>query len=223
MIKADLHVHTSEVSSCAFVTGAQMVRAYDQHGYKLMIITDHYYDGFFARPPGTWREKIDCYLSGYRCAYAEGERLGLTVLLGVEIRFVPYGLEDFLLYGPTPEDLYQLERLYDMEPGAFATLARERGWSLIQAHPTRKGLREADPSWIEGVEVYNGNPRHQCIMEQAQAFAMRSGLYQLSASDAHEPQDIGQGGMWLDEGTATIAQIQRQLRMGGHKMIIKGI
>ena len=41
--KLDIHVHTSETSSCGQVSAQEAVRLYEQAGYDGIIITDHYH------------------------------------------------------------------------------------------------------------------------------------------------------------------------------------
>ena len=46
-----------------------MVRYYKEAGYNGIIITDHYYKEYFeSMLEGSWEEKTDIYLSGYRAA-----------------------------------------------------------------------------------------------------------------------------------------------------------
>ena len=111
-MKIDLHVHTSEVSSCGHVPAAEMARLYHEAGYDAIVITDHLIAGNKQEMP--MPERVNWYLSGYRAAKAEGEKLGLTVLLGAEARMTS-GNEDFLVFGcetkGLPESL--LQRVYD--------------------------------------------------------------------------------------------------------------
>ena len=41
-MKIDLHVHTSEISGCAHVTGEETVRLYAEAGYDAIVITNHF-------------------------------------------------------------------------------------------------------------------------------------------------------------------------------------
>ena len=75
-MKIDLHVHTSEVSSCGRVPAAEMARLYHKAGYDAIVITDHLIAGKNQEMP--MPERVSWYLSGYRAAKAEGEKLGLT-------------------------------------------------------------------------------------------------------------------------------------------------
>ena len=81
----ELHAHTSECDLAAHATAAELVRLYHAAGYSGMVITDHYFTGFFS-----WFQKeligadhrtaMARRLKGYYAAREEGEKLGFTVL-----------------------------------------------------------------------------------------------------------------------------------------------
>lgn len=213
-MKIDLHVHTSEVSGCGKVPAAEMARLYREAGYDAIVITDHLIAGKNAEIP--MDERVNWYLSGYRAAKAEGERLGLTVMLGAELRF-DCGHEDYLLYGITEADIAPIMRDLDggMLPGDFYRRIRESGrMALIQAHPFRPELRQAPLDELDGIEVYNGHPEHDSHNDLAMARAMQGGegFIKTSGSDAHKVHHVGRGGMIVDEPIADSVQLARWLK-----------
>jgi len=52
---------------------------------------------------------------------------------------------------------------------------------------------------IDGVEIYNGNPRHNSSNHLALEYARKNGLKMLSGSDFHQVQDAARGGIIVDE------------------------
>lgn len=213
-MKIDLHVHTSEVSGCGKVPAAEMARLYHEAGYDAIVITDHLIAGKNAEMP--MDERVNWYLSGYRAAKAEGERLGLTVLLGAELRF-NCGHEDYLLYGIMETDVAPIMRDLDggILPGDFYRRIRENGrMTLIQAHPFRPELRQAPLDELDGIEVYNGHPEHDSHNDLAMARAMQGGegFIKTSGSDAHKVHHVGRGGMIVDEPIEDSVQLVRWLR-----------
>lgn len=213
-MKLDLHVHTSEVSGCGKVPAAEMVRLYHEAGYDAIVITDHLIAGKNAEMP--MDERAGWYLSGYRAAKAEGERLGLTVILGAELRF-DCGHEDYLLYGITEADVAPIMRDLDggILPGDFYRRIRENGrMTLIQAHPFRPELRQAPLDELDGIEVYNGHPEHDSHNDLAMARAMQGGegFIKTSGSDAHKIHHVGRGGMIAEEPIADSLDLARWLR-----------
>ena len=209
----ETHFHTAETSACGSVPAAEGVRAYKEQGYDGIVVTDHYHSFFFDRHTGSWEDKAAAWLSGYRTAKAEGDRVGLIVLLGMEWRCRESD-EDYLVYGFSEQDVVDLPQLFDLSPQAFCALAHERGWMVFQAHPFRPHLKRLDPSLLDGIEVYNGNPRHQSRNEIAEAFALQNGLLLLSGSDFHEWEDLARGGVFLPGEVRTIADFTAALRAG---------
>lgn len=209
----ETHFHTERVSPCGHVPAGEAVGAYRQKGYAGIIVTDHYYEGVLrqAGEGCSPQEQVDWWLSGYQQARQEGERQGLQVMLGMELRFAG-GPEDYLVYGLCEEFLRQNPRLYAMTPASFSRLARENGLYFGQAHPFRKGLSRCAPELIDGVEVFNGNLRHDSHDADALAFARDHGLLETSGSDFHEWEDLARGGMVSSEPVRDEAHWVRLLK-----------
>jgi predicted metal-dependent phosphoesterase TrpH len=209
----DTHVHTSEVSPCAGVPAREVVRLYKEAGFDGIVVTDHYnawtLENFGVQ---SWPLVCDRYLSGYEAAREEGERVGLVVLPGLEITFESVGYADFLVFGLDPEYLYHYPSLCKLGLQRFRELTTALGCLVYQAHPFRPGIRLADPAWIDGVEVYNGNPRHQSANPLALEFAQQHRLMELSGSDFHQRQDLARGGVLLPELPKDSADFVRLLR-----------
>jgi len=197
--KYEPHLHTSETSPCGKVKAEDAVRTYHNAGYTGIIVTDHYYSGFFdIHPFKSWDKKIDLYLDGYNKAFAEGQKLDLDVHLGMEIRFNE-NANDYLVYGFGKEFLYQYKKLYDLGLKAFRELTADKGIIIIQAHPYRVAMVPAPPPLMDGVEIYNGNPRHNSSNHLAEQYARQNNLKMLSGSDFHQPQDAARGGIIVGE------------------------
>ncbi|NLO82410.1 MAG: PHP domain-containing protein [Clostridiales bacterium] len=213
MYLLDTHVHTSEVSLCGKVEAVQMVRHYKEAGYDGIIITDHYYREYFELMlKGSWKEKIDMYLSGYRAALAEGKRIGIDVLLGMEIRFHDTP-EDYLVFGIDEQYILNNPKLYNHTLSSFKASIKGKDILLLQAHPFRTGLSPAAPELLDGVEVYNGNPRHDSRNHLAYSYAREHGLIMISGSDAHQLVDVARGGIGLYRPVKSIHDLVVRLRM----------
>ena len=208
--KAELHLHTSEVSPCGSVPAAKAMEQYRQSGYDLVVVTDHYYDGFFANRQGDWPQIVDQYLAGYMAAKEAGEALGLTVLLGLELRFHGH-MDDYLVYGVDRDFLLQYPRLYQMTQEEFFVLANREGLFLAQAHPFRPGCDHQKGEYLHGVEVFNGNVRHNSHNEKALAFAQQYGLVKIAGSDFHEDYDVGTAAVLLPQLPKTSRELAQML------------
>lgn len=200
MYRYETHFHTALVSPCGNVPADEAVRAFHEQGYAGITVTDHYYDGLFENPASgsSWEDKLSWWLSGWRQALAAGQEIGMTVMLGMELRFAGHP-EDYLVYGISEAFLREHPRLYAMTPASFSVLARENGLYFGQAHPFRPGLHRCDPTLLDGVEGYNGNKRHNSHDADARAFARENGLLMTSGADFHEWEDLARGGMWSPE------------------------
>ena len=115
----DMHMHTKETSSCGEVPAAEGVRLYKEAGYQGVMITDHYHKQYFDSLGDIGMpRKVDAYLAGWRAAKAEGDKIGLEVLLGIEFRNVE-SENDFLIVGMTEEFLYKYPETYRMPLTCF--------------------------------------------------------------------------------------------------------
>lgn len=209
----ETHLHTAEVSPCANVPAARAVELYLAAGYDGIVVTDHYATGWGGPELGEGHKKFAArYLRGYRAALAAAKGR-LTVLLGMELRFEG-SANDYLVYGVTEAFLLNNPGLCRMRPREFSVLARESGLLFYQAHPFRNGMNIIAPEILDGIEVCNGNPRHDSRNDIAAAWAAKFELPGLSGSDFHEEEDLGRGGIYCDERITDNGQLVEMLRGG---------
>lgn len=197
-MKIDLHVHSCEISPCGKVPAREMMRMYKENGYDLVVLTDHLFPSLNTLPQdGSYAEKAEKWLEGYRTAKDEGDKIGLKVLLGGEARLCSYGSEDFLVFGLREEDIAWCMELLDTAQSIaeMSEKIRGKGLFLVQAHPFRPGLRAQDTALLDGVEAFNGNPRHNSSNHLARAHANSGDLVMISGSDAHQTVDVARGGL----------------------------
>lgn len=193
--KYETHFHTAETSICGRVPARQAVRLYHRAGYTGIVVTDHYYRGFFDMHfLSSFDRKIDKYLKGYKLALAEGRKLGIDIHLGMEIRF-DENANDYLVYGIDEAFLRRHKRLYALTLKQFRELTADQGIVIVQAHPFRPGMIPASALLIDGIEIFNGNPRHDSSNHLALQYAQENKLTGLSGSDFHQPQDAARGGI----------------------------
>lgn len=214
MYKFDLHCHTQGVSKCGKVSPEEGARLYIEAGYSGVVITNHFNRFTFdvLPPNATWEDTVNFFLSGWkRFRDAAGDKL--TVLLGMEIRF-DQNENDYLVYGITEEFLLTHPEMLDMDVKTFSSFARENGLPFYQAHPFRNGMTVVDPKYLDGVEVYNGHPRHDSRNEIALAWAEKFGLRQISGSDFHDPDGYALGGILTDQPIRCQEDLLRELEKG---------
>lgn len=156
--KFDMHVHTSETSGCGGVAAVDVVRSYHEAGYQGIMISDHYHKVYFdGLKDMDMYQKIEHYLEGYRSAKAEGERLGLDVVLGIEFRNIETD-NDFLIVGITEEFLHAFPETYNLPLKQAIDLFHEHGMLVIQAHPVRFRIQN-----MKDGKPFSGYRNHQML------------------------------------------------------------
>ena len=221
----EMHAHTAECDPYAKLGGAEIVRRYYDIGYQGVVITDHYFSMFFDwftdEFAGASHERwMDRWLRGYDAARNEGERLGLTVLSGAEVRFegtindyLVYGLEaDFFRHAPLLHRLRSVEELKEALPPEAL---------IVQAHPFRDKMTVCDPTPLFGIEGYNAGT-DPFRNEMAKMFAAHYQKPLLSGSDLHHVKALGKGGIATDCEIKSGADLTSVLRSGAYCLIEQG-
>lgn len=195
-MKIELHAHTDESSGCGKMPAEELIGRFKGAGYDTIVITDHLVGK--KETDMTTNERAEKWLTGYRLAKKAGDRVGVHVLLGAEVRFASRP-EDILIFGMKAEYAEWMYELMDsdMEQADFYALMKEKGLLVVQAHPFRKNLNRLDQRYLDGSEVYNGNPRHTNWHELAHEFGEAGGenFIKTSGSDAHQTMDVARGGV----------------------------
>ncbi len=218
-MKIDLHVHTSEISLCGKVRGCDAVKMYKDAGYDAIVITNHFNsDGVYHFSHQGRQDYLEAYIEGYELARRAGCEIGLTVLLGYELRFDGSN-NDYLVYGMPYDVASDYKRIFAMNPREFSQIANERGFLFYQAHPFRNSMNIIKPSYLFGIEVYNGNPRHDSRNDIAQMWADKFSLRQISGSDFHQPEDIAIGGIQTECDVSTLDDLIKILKDGSYTLI----
>lgn len=149
--KTELHAHTSPVSSCADISPEELVQIYADAGYDAVCVTNHFTSRLMEMGA---RQAAEFFLSDYHRAAEEGERLKMSVILGMELRFVENS-NDYLLYGFGEDEVEGIYSYMSGTPEDFYRDWKREGLLLIQAHPFRKGIVAKPPSVLDGIEVLN--------------------------------------------------------------------
>ncbi len=209
----ETHAHTKEVSPCGQIEAAKGVRMHKEAGFQGIVYTDHFHKKYFSSLGDIpWEEKIDSYLSGFRAAREEGEKLDMDILWGIELRFTDNN-NDFLVYGLTEDFLKKHANLYESRLALFYNeVKNDPGVLVFQAHPFRPGCFLADTNFLDGIEIFNGNPRHDSSNQKAAEAARRAGLLIDSGSDFHRPEDLASGGFLCSERIRNNEDLIRKLK-----------
>lgn len=218
--KYELHCHTKAVSRCGQIEPERAVELYKEKGYDGMVITDHYScQTFLDKHIFAPQKDNEFYLEGYRRALkSAGE--DFTVLLGMELRFYGNG-NDYLVYGLTPEFLYEHGNLMALYPRRFYELCRQNNMVFVQAHPFRPYIFRTNPKFLDGCEICNAKNRGSGINEKAERWAEKNNMQiRVGGSDLHrENQADNLGGIITEEKIRTNEDLVRILKSGEFTVI----
>lgn len=217
-MKIDLHVHTSEISGCAHLDAEEVVRMYAEAGYGAIVITNHFAPYNKRRFDKAGIDFVSAYEACYEKAKACGEKYGIKVFCGYELGFGQNG-NDYLIYGMSVEDARECDKIFEMTPREFSTFAEERGILFYQAHPFRNNMTVVRPQYLFGIEVKNGNPRHDSRNEIARSWAERFGLHMIAGSDFHESEDLAITGIETDEDVDSMEALVEILKKDAYRII----
>lgn len=178
--KLELHAHTSPASRCGEVKPEDVVTIFHNAGYDGIAITNH----FFEKPQ---KDFLDIYRDDFFRARETGEKLGMKVYLGAELRFLHENDNDYLFYG---FDISQLEEMYSYVTGDgtlenFVKNFKTDDMFLLQAHPFRDNMITGFEEYLDGIEVFNMHPNHNSRVALAARLAEKNGKIATMGTDYH--------------------------------------
>ena len=208
----ETHCHTDESSSCGRIPGEETAKMYRDEGYAGIVITDHFNAPTYRHSgANSWDEFIDFNLHGYLEA-KKMETADFKVFHGLEMRFTKDNDNDYLVFGATEEYLRSHPFIYDFDDfDKFYEMAKKDGLLVFQAHPFRDNMTVTRPEFLDGIEVFNGNKRHDSRCDIALAWSKKFNLRMLSGSDCHEYEDFARGGIVSDVKCETMDDFMKML------------
>ena len=135
------------------------------------------------------------------------------MILSAEIRFNG-SVNHYLLLGIDREFLKQRPDVLDMGIEAFYPYAKQHGVTVIQAHPYRDTSCYPTPEYVDAIEAYNTNPRHDNYTEKSLEAATQYSKPITSGSDAHRIEDTAIGGVLSEQEIRTADDYVRLLLAG---------
>ena len=222
--KIELHAHSAESSRCGSIEAEEVVKKYNEAGYKALVLTDHYYARFFDKISNlSWKKQLEQYLKGYKAASKAAQNLNFIVFLGIEIKFEA-DPNEYLVYGLGEEFLFRHPNLHQLSLKKFKALtaAQKEEILIFQAHPFRPGMEPAAEELLDGLEVYNGNLRHDSKNKRAFSYAEKHNLKMISGSDFHEYEDLARGGIMAAEIPSNMGDMISLLKSEDYYLIKAG-
>ena len=220
MYKYEMHCHTSEVSRCGRISGADLADFYKSMGYSGIVVTDHFFNGNTTVPKElSWTDRINLFFAGYESAKKRGEEIGLSVFFGWENSYFT-GM-DFITYGLDKNWLIENKDCDMLPPKQYLELARSSGGYTVHAHP----FREADyidmirllPRDVDAVETINAN-RTDFENHMADYYADSYGLIKCCGSDNHRGKQARIAALELDFEAKSIEEIITAIKENKHKI-----
>jgi hypothetical protein len=183
----ETHLHTTEASACAHVSGKEQARRYKASGYDGIIVTDHFFNGNTCIPTDLpWEKRVDLFCLGYESAREEGERIGLSVFFGWEARF---GSTEFLIYGLDKQWLKNNPEIMSWSVEEQYQRVHEAGGLVVHAHPFREAsyIKEIRlfPDAVDAVEAINIGNTNKDFDDKAAEYARQHGLLMTAGTDSH--------------------------------------
>ncbi len=220
-MKFELHTHTRENDICVNMDAADIVKAYKGACYNGIVITNHFFDlsleWYKEELAGCGHSGIiDYYLKGYKNAKAAGDEIGMTVLMGIELRF-DGTINDYLVYGIDEAFLYNSPLLNTLKLDSFLKILPE-GAIVYQAHPFRNDMSVTDPRKLYGVEVYNGGTSED-RNNIAELWADKFKMKKISGSDFHSINHLARGGVIFENDIEDITGLVRELKAERYTLI----
>lgn len=183
--RTELHAHSSPASGCSEVRADDLVRTFHEAGYDAIAITNHLIsDTEHSQSKEKALEKFtkDLYL-----AYETGDKLGIKVFTGAELRFYKESDNDYLFFGYTFDELPEIYDYLNTNLETFVKEYKKKESLLIQAHPFRNGMIRMNPDLLDAVEAFNVHQNHNSRVAVAAKYAAEQGKIMTVGSDYHHP------------------------------------
>ena len=207
--KTELHAHTTPCSACSQIPPEEEVRIYSELGYTSIVISNHFNE--IMRFYGDKEKAVKTYLIDYNTACRYGEKYGINVILGCEIRFTE-NMNDYLLFGIDTDFLTEAYDYIDKGIKEFSKFFRNDSRVLLQAHPFRNGMTEIDPSLLDGIETFNVHPGHNSRIALAAQYAKKHDFIVSAGTDYHHPTHEGLSSLLTKEPIRDSYELANVLR-----------
>ena len=218
MFKTELHCHSKDASPCSTESVQSLVEIYTRAGYDTVVLTNHFspcvYEVYKCKNMG---EYVDTFMKAFEMM-KQASKDKLTVLCGAEIRF-NCNANDYLVFGDFEEYFRNTPEVFDFTPDYFHKVCQQKGWLFIQAHPFRNGITVTNPSFVDGIEVYNGHIGHSERNFIAKQWAEEYDLIKTSGTDLHYSYVPASGGILTEDKITSISQLVEILKSGKYELL----
>lgn len=222
MYKTELHCHSKEASPCSTQSVEQLVEIYSKAGYDTVVLANHFaksvQDHYGCK---SYDEYVTLFVDAFEKfkKAAEGK---LKVVMGAELRF-NHSINDYLWFGANEESMRKIPNIFSLNEKEFHEICKQNGWLFVQAHPFRNGMMIVNPTFLDGVEVYNGHVGHDSRNFIAKSWAKEYNLIETSGTDLHYDTVPATGGISTDFLVTDMSQIIEVLKNGKYQLLTSEI
>ncbi len=185
----ELHAHSSPASGCSQVAPDELVKVFAEAGYNGIALTNHFYT--YSEDAQQKQKTIDLFKKDFELAFETGEKLGVKVYLGAELRFIKEADNDYLFFGYDFDMLSAIYEYLDTNLETFVKNFKTEDMLLIQAHPFRNDMKLVEPNLLDGIEAFNVHPNHNSRVAVAAKYAREHGKLMTVGTDYHHPGHHG--------------------------------
>lgn len=183
--RLELHAHSSPASGCSEVPADELVRVFKEAGYDGIALTNH----FIANSDytGSKENTIEMFKKDIYLAQETGDKLGIKVYAGAELRFHNHSNNDYLFFGYTLDELPDIFDYLNTDLETFVKEYKKEGSLLIQAHPFRNNMIRMNSDLLDAIEAFNVHQNHNSRVAVAAKYAAAEGKIMTVGSDYHHP------------------------------------
>ncbi len=214
-MKIDMHVHCLPVSLCARVNYNEVPLLFKNGGINAFVLVNHCYPKHTNKLGETFEQQAQEYLNTFLKCKEEGEKQGVKVFFGVELKLInETGTPEFLLYGISEETFLTTYPLYNLSQKELFSFCNKHNILMVQAHPFREeqSYAPANPNYMHGIEVYNPHPYFDARFEQGINLAKENNLLKTAGSDFHYEDQVGNAGMIIPDNITDQFMLRDYLR-----------
>ena len=214
-MKIDLHTHCLPISRCAHHNPEEIPQFFLDKGIDAIVLTNHCYPAHCEPLSTDLKEQAKIYVDVYNKCKKAGEKIGLKVFFGAEIKLINEpNKPEFLLYGLSEEDFINSFPLYKSTQKELFDFCNQKNILMVQAHPYRveQGYAPADMRYVHGVEIYNPHLLFDPRFDDALKLAVDNEKIKTSGSDFHIKGQAGLAGMIVPDNIEDQFMLRDYLR-----------
>lgn len=223
-MKIDMHTHCKPVSRCAHHQPEQLAEMFKNAGMDGFVLTNHCYPNHCDALSDDLHEQAKIYVDVFEECREAGQKIGIKVFFGVEIKLIKVeGAPEFLLYGISEQDFINSYPLYNATQKELFEFCNDKNIVMVQSHPyrTEQGYSPADMRYVHGIEVYNPHLLFDARFDDCMKLARENGKLKTSGSDFHVETQAGLAGMILPGDTTDQFMLRDYLKSGKCKIFSK--